>query len=86
MTEKEKRRSEPDLYKGLGIITTVTAATHMLPVDVQQRVSALAFVIFMTAAGAVHYHRGYDKKEKQILIEHFKMKKNLNFCNLEFIV
>ncbi len=72
MTEKGKRRSEPDLYKGLGIIATVTAATHLLPVEVQQRASALAFVIFMTAAGAVHYQRGYDKKEKQVLKEDFR--------------
>ena len=71
MMEGVKRRSELDLYKGIGIITTITAATYLLPVSLQQRAGGLAFAIFMTAAGSYHYRRGYDKKEKQILKESF---------------
>ncbi len=71
MKEHGKRHSELDLYKGIGIIVAVTAATYMLPPEVQQRTGALAFAVFMTAAGALHSRRGYDKKEKQVLKEGF---------------
>ena len=72
MNIKTKRYSELDLYKGIGIIATVTAASGMLSKVLQYRFDAVCFPLFMMAAGALWHKRGFETDEKEAVRQGFK--------------
>ncbi len=67
MDSNAKRYCEIDLYRGLGIICTVTAASGMLSAQLQYRFDALCFPLFMMAAGAVWHKKGFKTDEKTVI-------------------
>lgn len=69
MDSEKKRYSELDLYKGIGIILTVTAASGMLSAKLQYRFGSVCFPLFMMAAGALWHKRGFKTDEKKVLSE-----------------
>ncbi|MBR5420603.1 MAG: hypothetical protein IK115_05590 [Lachnospiraceae bacterium] len=71
MNTKERYR-ELDLYKGVGILLVVTHATQLLSESLEKRVAAVGFALFMAAAGALYYKKGYKQDEKVATAEVFR--------------
>ncbi|MBP5608125.1 MAG: hypothetical protein J6X66_07645 [Lachnospiraceae bacterium] len=72
MTASLKRHDEVDLYKGIGIILTVTALTGMLNNALQYRFNAVCFPVFMIAAGVTARNGKYEAGEKAVMAEGIK--------------
>ncbi len=72
MTALKKRHDEVDLYKGAGIILTVTALTGMLNSAFQYRFNAVCFPLFMMAAGVIAGNGKYEADEKKVFAEGIK--------------
>ncbi len=64
MDVNAKRYCDIDLYRGIGIICTITAVSGLLSAGLQYRFDALCFPLFMMAAGAVWQKKGFSSDEK----------------------
>ena len=72
MDTQTKRYSELDLYKGIGIIATVTATSGLLSKALQYRFDLVCFPLFMMAAGALWHKRGFETNEKKAVSQGIK--------------
>ncbi|MCR5251005.1 MAG: hypothetical protein K6E50_10410 [Lachnospiraceae bacterium] len=63
---RSERYAELDLYKGIGIILVVAAASGMLPIGIRKYTESVCFPLFLLAAGALRYRKGFDEDERKV--------------------